>query len=298
MSPRIALLLLAVTTGLGGCQRSFLAMVNAGSADVQAHDVLYDREHGTSLTVYSASNAAADAPVALFFYGGSWQGGRREDYAFVGEALARCGVTTAVADYRKSPEVRFPVFVEDAARALAWTRDTLAPIKAPGGTRPPLFLIGHSAGAHLTGLLATDARYLARYDMQPRDLRGVVGIAGPYDFLPLTDPDIQAAFGPESGWPTSQPVNFVDGDEPPFLLLHGSDDKIVWTRNSERLAAKLDAVGVLADLHLYPDLGHVRILFAIRFPRLAPTLRDTLDFIAARGGAIAPECRATADTDD
>lgn len=273
---------------LAGCQGAFFGAVNLGSGDVEARDAVYDAEHGLQLTLYRAR--APDAPVAVFFYGGTWQGGKRERYAFVGRALARCGVTTAVADYRKSPEVTFPVFVQDAARALAWTHAHVA--RREDGRTVPLFLTGHSAGAHLAALVATDARYLRDVGMAPGDVAGVVGIAGPYDFLPITDPDMQRAFGPRDGWPQSQPVNFVDGDEPPFLLLHGRDDKVVWTRNSERLAALLDAAGTPVTLHVYPDLGHVRILLGLRYPSLAPTLRDTLRFIADHGGAVDTACLA------
>ena len=142
MRLRVMVLLLITLIGAAGCQRSFLAAVNVGGGvKVAPYDVVYDPAHGTGLTVYPATATRGVAPVAMFLYGGSWQGGRRQDYAFVGQALARCGVTTAIADYRKSPEVVFPVFVEDAARALTWTRDTLAPAAADG-TRAPLFLIG------------------------------------------------------------------------------------------------------------------------------------------------------------
>lgn len=266
------LLLLAVL--LPGCQRAFFAAVNAG-ATPPAMSVAYGTESMQTLDVYRPEGAR-DAPVVLFLYGGRWQGGRRQDYAFVGEALAARGVLTLVADYRRYPDVRFPVFVEDAALALRWARDHA---REHGGDPARMFLAGHSSGAHLAALLGTDARYLAAVGMTPRNLRGVIGIAGPYDFLPLTDRDLQAIFGPESRWADSQPVNFVDGDEPPFLLLHGSDDQLVWTRNSERLEARLRAAGGAVEYVVYPGLGHVRILGAFRHPRLAPTLEDTLRFV-------------------
>jgi acetyl esterase/lipase len=74
-------------------------------------------------------------------------------------------------------------------------------------------------------------------------------------------------------------VNFVDGDEPPFLLLHGSGDLLVWLRNSERLHARLQAAGVPVDLRRYRGVGHIRILSALRYPALAPTRADLLEFV-------------------
>jgi acetyl esterase/lipase len=161
---------------------------------------------------------------------------------------------------------------------VRWVRDHATEI---GSDPERVFLVGHSAGAHIAALLATDRRYLDSVGIAPRTLAGVVGISGPYDFLPITDPDLIDVFGPETAWPASQPVNFVDGDEPPFLLLHGSDDRIVWLRNSTSLNRRLKESGVASRLITYPSVGHFHIAAAFRFERLAPTLRDTADFILA-----------------
>lgn len=273
------LLLLLCLPWLGGCQRAFFATLNLrpgppaehvsyGPAPHQAVDVFLPRGGGGQST-----------PIVVFFYGGRWQGGRRADYAFVGEALAARGVLTFVADYRHFPAVRFPDFMHDAAQAVAWVEAHAAEY---GGDVRRLHLAGHSAGAHVAVLLATDARYLHAAGLQPRQLRGVIGIAGPYDFLPFTDADLKQVFGPESGWRDSQPVEFVDGDEPPFLLLHGANDLSVWPRNSARLAARLRAAGVPVEHRVYPGLGHVRILAALRYPALAPTLEDVVAFVQTR----------------
>lgn len=269
-------LLVLALASLGGCKRAYFAAINVGH-EPPAQSLAYGPEPAQRLDIYRPAGAD-DAPVVLFFYGGRWQGGRRADYAFVGEALAAKGLLTVVADYRQFPQVQFPDFVHDAARATAWVR---AHARELGGDPQRLFLAGHSAGAHLVALLATDARYLAQVGMRPRDLRGVIGIAGPYDFLPLTDPDLKAIFGPEARWPDSQPVNFVDGDEPPFLLLHGSGDRLVWPRNSRRLSARLRATGQDVTYLEYAGLGHIRILSGLRTPRLAPTRADLIEFVRA-----------------
>ena len=268
--------LILATAWLSGCQRAYFAAINAGHAPAAA-SAAYGPDPAQRVDIYRPATTQ-ESPVVLFFYGGSWQGGRRADYAFVGAALAERGMLAVVADYRRFPQVRFPDFVDDGALALRWTRDHAA---AFGADPQRLFVAGHSAGAHIAALLATDAQYLQRVGLNPRDLRGAIGIAGPYDFLPLTDPDLQAIFGPEADWPRSQPVNFVDGDEPPFLLLHGEDDKLVWPRNSERLAARLRGAGIAVDYRTYPDLGHIRILGGLRSAAFAPTLADVDAFVRA-----------------
>lgn len=272
------LLLLLCLPWLGGCERAFFATLNLRATAPVEH-VSYGAAPHQAIDVFMPqATAGAPAPIVVFFYGGRWQGGRRADYAFVGEALAARGVLTFVADYRHYPAVRFPEFMHDAAQAVAWVHAHAADF---GGDARRLHLAGHSSGAHLAVLLATDARYLRAVDMQPRQLRGVIGIAGPYDFLPFTSDDLKQVFGPAAGWRESQPIEFVDGDEPPFLLLHGADDRSVRPQNSASLAAKLRAAGIAAEHRVYPDLGHVRILAALRYPALAPTLEHVVAFVQA-----------------
>ena len=266
---------------LCSCQSVFFDVLNAGRAAAPAATRIYAPERGLKLDIYQPAARSAPAPVALFFYGGSWRYGSRTDYAFVGNALAAAGILTLVVDYRTYPAVRFPGFEVDAASSVRWARDHVGEY---GGDPRRMFLVGHSAGAQIVALLATDAHYLAAVGMRPRDLAGVVGIAGPYDFLPLTDPKLIEVFGPESEWPASQPINFVDGDEPPFLLLQGQRDRVVAPRNSEAMEKKLRAARVPVTLNRYPGVGHFRILAGFRYPRLAPTLRDTIAFVTATSG--------------
>ena len=268
---------IASALALSGCQGAFFGMLNGGGARVAARQtVTYSESPSLALDVYQPATTTKPTAVAVFFYGGSWRGGKRSEYAFVGKALAQAGILTLVADYRVFPQARFPAFEFDAARAVRWARDHAGEY---GGDPQRLFVVGHSAGGHIAALLGTDARYLAAEGMRPKDLAGIVGIAGAYDFLPLTDPKLIEVFGDESEWPQSQPVNFVDGDEPPFLLLHGTDDRVVWPRNSETLETRLRHAGVPVTLQRYAGLGHFRIIAAVRFPKLAPTLADMAAFL-------------------
>ena len=124
--------------------------------------------------------------------------------------------------------------MDDAADAVAWTRAHIASL---GGDPHRLFLMGHSAGAQIATLLALDPRYL-RHDARSRqaDICGVIGLAGPYDFLPLHDAELKLIFGPEDERPRSQPINYVTPQAPPMLLLAGQDDDVVKAR--EHAAAR------------------------------------------------------------
>ena len=221
---------------------------------------------------------AGDAPTVLFFYGGGWEDGSRAMYRFVGAALAARGIACAIPDYRLFPEVRFPAFMEDAAAALAWL--AARPFVDPGR----LVLMGHSAGAQIATLLALDPRY-RRAAGAPAPA-GVIGLAGPYDFLPLRTEVLQAIFGPAETWPDSQPVRFVGPDAPPMLLATGARDRVVLPRNTRSLAAALRRAGGLVTARVYPGLGHRALIggFAPGLGTLLPVRRAVLRFIRGLEG--------------
>ncbi len=261
---------------LAACQAAFFRTVNTGQDGIEASTHTYSVEHRLALDVYRPLQADSPLPVALFFYGGSWRNGERGDYAFVGRQLAANGVLTVIADYRKYPAGKFPNFEFDAAAAARWTVDHAADFD---GDPRRIFLMGHSAGAHIAALLAADAKYLASQRLKPTDFAGAIGLAGPYDFLPLTDPALIEVFGSRDEWPASQPVRFVDGDEPPFLIVQGDRDRVVQPRNAVSLVNSLEHAKVPVTFRRYPTAGHFRVLAALRYTSLAPTLADVLAFV-------------------
>ena len=241
-------------------------------------DLAYQDGPRHMLDVYAPA-AAAPAPVVVFFYGGGWEAGSKDMYRFVGAALAARGVMTVIADYRVYPEVRFPGFMRDAALAVAWTRTNAARF---GGDPRRMFLMGHSAGAQIATLLALDGSYLHEVGLDPhRDLSGVIGLAGPYDFLPLHDATLEKIFGPEAERWRSQPISFVSSQAPPMLLLAGSDDDTVDPANTTRLAARLRAAGDTVEDRVYPGVGHKTLIgaFSGALTFVAPVREEVLRFV-------------------
>lgn len=270
---------------LAGCQQAYFKAINAASSDVEPRTELYDAERDLSLDIYPALGSRGPAPVVVFLHGGSWQRGRREYYRFVGHALSARGVLVVVPDYRKAPRHRFPTFVEDAAAATAWAREHAA---ALGGDPARLFLMGHSAGAHMAALVGTDRRYLEPWGLRPADLAGVIGLAGPYEFDAALDRRIEKrVFGDVDEWVRTQPVHFVDGDEPPFLLLHGRSDHRVRAANSESLARRLRGAGRPVTLKLLPRVGHIGLVNGFYSPRFSPALGETVEWMRERQPVIA-----------
>jgi acetyl esterase/lipase len=231
------------------------------------------------LDVYMpAKNGSGPAPIVVFFHGGSWMSGERGIYRYLGAALAARGIAVVIPDYRLYPDVTFPAFVHDAADVVAWTRTHAC---AFGGDPSHIFLMGHSAGAHMATLLALDPSFLQQRNLAPDMLAGVIGVAGPYDFLPLKDPLYMGIFGPEEGWPKSQPINFVTEGAPPMLLATAQSDDLVRPGNTYRLAAKLRSMGNEARVKVYARAGHITIIgaFAAQLTAFGAVRDDVLKFI-------------------
>lgn len=246
-------------------------------------DIAYADGPRHQLDIYAPRQAEAPAPVVVFFYGGGWSSGSKAMYHFVGAGLAARGVLVVIPDYRLYPEVRFPAFMHDATAALAWAH---ANVSRYGGNPRRLFLMGHSAGAQIATLLALDAGYLQSVRLSPQpDVCGVIGLAGPYDFLPLHSDKLKAIFGPEAEHSRSQPINYVSAQAPPMLLLAGRNDTTVDPGNTLRLADRLRAAGATVEHRLYPRIGHLSLIGAFSGPLsfLAPVRQATLDFVAAHG---------------
>lgn len=220
-------------------------------------------------------------PVVVFFYGGSWNAGQRADYAFLGEALASRGMVALIADYRLYPEVRYPDFLRDSAAALAWG---LANAQRLGGNPQRVFVMGHSAGAYNAAMLALDPRWLAEAGSHsPRELAGFIGLAGPYDFFPTGNPDVQPVFFHPNYPADSQPMFFpLAGAPRSFLGAALKDDLVDPQRNTVALSQRLQAAGVPVTLRLYERVNHVTLAGAFGRPLrwLAPVLDDVSAFVS------------------
>ena len=238
-----------------------LALVNLTSASghYEKHsDLAYGELNRQKLDIYLPSESDAhhdeNKVLIIFYYGGSWDSGSKDKYKFVASSLTKQGYKVAIPDYRVYPEVKYPSFVEDAALAVAWLQET----KIMQGIER-VYLMGHSAGAQIAGLLASDEKYLENVGVNSEYLSGFIGIAGPYNFLPLRSNKLKSIF-PENIRSSSQPIHYIEGNEVPFLLLHGRDDGIVVPENSISLADKITEVKGDVTLRLYNATGHVKIM--------------------------------------
>jgi acetyl esterase/lipase len=163
--------------------------------------------------------------------------------------------------------------------AIAWAKRN---VRRLGGNPRNLFVMGHSAGAYIAAMLTIDNRWLAAVRLSPKhDVAGLIGLSGPYDFLPLRDDNLKIIFGGANRADT-QPISYVSGGEPPSLLATGTSDTVVDPGNSTRLANKLRAAGDKATVINYPNKGHLVTIgaFAGSLSFLAPVLDDVDSFIS------------------
>ncbi len=248
-------------------------------------DIAFGDDEKQKLDVYWPEQKGEDAkaddnksPVVIFYHGGSWRDGERAGYAFLGRTLASRGYVTVIADYRKTPDNIFPSFVEDAASAFVWTEKNIGRY---GGDSSAIFIMGHSAGAHLMMLIGLDPKYLNALDSDPARIKGIIGLAGPFDFLPFDGEAAKAALG---AWPKpeeTQPITYARGDAAPMLLLTGTDDTTVLPRNGQRLKAAILDVNGEAETIEYPNMDHYGIIMAYARPfrGYGSALEDSISFI-------------------
>jgi acetyl esterase/lipase len=252
------------------------------SSDGYTHlrDISYGEATRNKLDIYVPDDLGASAPSLLFFYGGNWQSGSKDYYKALGQSLATAGVIVAIADYRLYPEILYPDFLYDSAAAFRLFHDNIG---SYGGDPNRVFLAGHSAGAYNAVMLASDPSYLRAEGLEPSSVNGVIGVAGPYDFLPLTDPALITMFG-GAQLPQTQPIRAIDGRRPPMLLITGTEDKTVLPRNAERMAARLREFDSPVEVISYDGEGHLGIILSMVWPfKGRNDLReDILDFVHAR----------------
>ena len=268
-------LLASLAGALSGCSPAALLNATVPHRGYTLEpDIAYGPDPRQKLDIYRPQTPRPDGKAVVFFYGGSWDSGSKSDYLFVAQALTASGYTVVIPDYRLYPEVRFPAFVQDGAEAVRWTSDRVGSAN--------LFVMGHSAGAHIALLLMTNTSYLQAAGVDRMTLPGVIGLSGPYDFLPLTSAKLIDVFGSAND-PTMEAITFAMPPLPPALLIHGTADDTVYPRNSEHLAAAWRKAGAPVELELYPGVGHVDVVasFADLLRTRAPTRTDVLAWLEA-----------------
>nr|WP_245344660.1 alpha/beta hydrolase [Asticcacaulis solisilvae] len=240
-----------------------------------ANDVAFGDDPRQRYDVYAPKNATGDLPVVVYFYGGNWASGSKDDYVWMGHALASMGHVVVVPDYRLVPEHPYPDFVFDGAAAV---KHAVTHAKDYGGDGSRLALMGQSAGGYIAALLPLDPQFLGDLPV-----KAVVGLAGPYDFYPF---DVDASRNAFGHWPRpaeTQPITHARKLGTHFLLMHSRADTVVMTKNAVNLDKALRDKGTPSTLKLYDGLSHqdMAAVFSIPFRSKGTVFADTRAFLAS-----------------
>jgi acetyl esterase/lipase len=220
-------------------------------------DIEYKNINGKSLQIdmYIPKNIKKPAPLLVFIHGGAWKGGKRSDYLVYLVAFAKMGYITATVSYRLLKDAPYPACAEDITDAVRWffKNDTTY-----GYDSDRIALIGGSAGAHLALLAAYgwksqhSAPDSAAVSGEIHKIKAVVDIYGPVDLTtpyastqPLVTNFIAHSYqeAPEL-YREASPLQYLDKDDPPTMILHGTSDDLVPISQSDTLKSHLDRLGV------------------------------------------------------
>ena len=261
--------------------------------DIAYYEVPGTDPKGLSLDIYTpcSEECTCPRPVMIYVHGGGWTRGDKSAVAEKPQFFTEEGFIFISTNYRMTPEVEFPIHVEDVARAIGWVH---ANISEYGGDPQQIFLMGHSAGAHLVSLVATDGQYLRRFGLSLDALSGVISNdTQAYDIpwqAQQQGGQLRAAYADTFGqdpdcWALFSPLTHVEPNKgiPPMLLLVSRGMSSLWI-NPQRLMATqafaeaLDAASIPVKIINIPQKTHGQINQQIGEPGDAET-QEILEFL-------------------
>lgn len=265
---------LVAATALAACAPvSILNGITPSSTFDRTKNVSFGDGDRDELDIYRAEKPKANAPVLMFVHGGSWDSGSKGIYKFLAEGFTKSGYDIVVPNYRIYPNAKFPDFLEDNAKAVAFTAETF-----PSRN---VVLIGHSAGAYNVLMLALRDEYLSQAGVDRcAVVSGVVGLAAPTGIVPLDSAPLTEIF-PDRFTADDAVLNNVTGPAPAVFLGHGESDTTVYPKNSTALAEKITARGGSAQVEVYPSQSHTDIIKVLsrHFDGDATLKADIVSFI-------------------
>jgi len=230
-------------------------------------DVVYGTPNGHRLLmdIYRPSSTGPH-PAVVLVHGGGWLGGSKAGHAGTGAMLARNGYTACAINYRLAPDFPYPAAFDDCQRAVRW-------IRAHAGdydiNPKRVGAMGDSAGGHLVALIGVRGtrdnsdRSLSSFRSRPD---AVVGYYGAYELVRMWQ--IEMAHRPLTAWlggppeghekvyKETSPASMASRSSPPFLILHGDQDKVNPEEQSHLLHRALRKKGVESTLLILKGVGH------------------------------------------
>jgi acetyl esterase/lipase len=220
-------------------------------------NIQYGAHKKQSLDIYLPP-AGISHKVMFFVHGGAWSSGDKDMYGSIGYFYAKNGFITVLIDHRLSPEVSHPSHIEDVALAFSWTKKNIANY---GGNPNNIYICGHSSGAHLVSLLATNKKYLAKEGLSRSDISGVIAISGIYKIgLNLNIAGYGYVFPTKTDKYDASPINFIEEGIPPFLIMYAEKDITTLGRQAINFHKAIKNKGVVHPLYCAKGENHSTIL--------------------------------------
>lgn len=275
-----------------------LLCLNCGSLFAQSYRKEIDIPFTSSgdklrtLDVYQPIGSATPSPIVIYVHGGGWKEGDKKNTGFKDELFTQNGYLFVSVNYRLSPNpidlnelnaVRHPIHTQDVAQAITFVK---ANAIRWNGDPNRVYLIGHSAGAHIVSLISTDERYLAENNESLNSLSCTISLDTAVYDLPFQISN----YGPSSiyfnafgtnptGWAGASPINYVAPNKsiPSFLLVHQNTNQR--TAVTDRFADRLKANGVPTTLLNAQFLNHEQINQFLGAPQASSYNKAVLDFL-------------------
>lgn len=254
----------------------------SGCSVVKNKNIVYNAEHDLKLDVYSPKKVDKPKAVLVFMHGGNWVRGKKSIYPFLGKGFARKNIVTVIINYRLSEKGTYDSLATNAAMAVKWVQQNIGLYH---GDTNAIFVSGHSAGAHLAALIATDDRYFNKFKIK-NPIKGTILIDAfgldMYTYLthshnrdslyyPIFSSD------PET-WKKASPIFYLKKDMPPFLMLLGTKTNGAITKGSYDFLKALQPYKPNTQLILVKGKRHIGMIFQFRNPR-KKSYKDIIDFI-------------------
>ncbi|QXU42947.1 alpha/beta hydrolase [Pedobacter sp. D749] len=241
-------------------------------------------DEANTLNIFYKNDSIKNKPVLIFIHGGSWSSGKKETYWWLGRNFARKDVVTVIINYRLAPNVQYEKMGDDCALAVKWVQAHIADYTA---SKEKIFVMGHSAGAHLAELINADPKYFKKVGIK-NPIKGVI-LNDPFgldmkEYLSTAEKDhfyfdfIRTFTDQPAVWKEASPLDYVNNIKNPHLLFYGSKTYGAIKLQTPRLYEKLKANNIPVEIKEIKGKSHVPMISQMIFGG-NQLYQDILDFI-------------------
>lgn len=214
------------------------------------------------MDVFYPENLSSAKEVLVFIHGGSWDSGKKEMYRWLGKNMARKNLVAVIINYRLSPDAQFEKIAGDCALSVKWVKENISDY---GGNPERIFVMGHSAGAHLAALINNDPRFFMEHGI-PNPIRGVILNDGfgldMFEYLNVAKPDkrtksfLQTFTEDKELWKQGSPGYYMENVNNPCLILVGEQTYPVIKIQADHYFQDLKSRQKTAEFELIPNRRH------------------------------------------